>query len=257
MEGSGTSVEIAKELGIEAYGLDLKDGFNILKETILGRIGKEVDVCVSHPPYHDMIVYSGKVWGDSPVEGDLSRCRDIEEFYEKMTMALVNQRQAVKGGGWYGTIVGDLRRQGQYYSIQAEIQARMDRTEYKATLIKEQHNVFSGGKEYAGLRMPRIMHEYILLWQKKEPGMMIRVVEQNERRLKDTWNVIVKYALMTLRGEGELKDIYSVVERSAPEKVKGNPHWEEKVRQVVQKSNAIERTGKGKYRIKKEEGFSY
>jgi hypothetical protein len=30
MVGSGTSVEVARELGIEAYGLDLHSGFTIL-----------------------------------------------------------------------------------------------------------------------------------------------------------------------------------------------------------------------------------
>jgi hypothetical protein len=32
MVASGTSVQVAREMGIEAYGLDLHSGFNILKQ---------------------------------------------------------------------------------------------------------------------------------------------------------------------------------------------------------------------------------
>ena len=63
MVGSGTSVEVAREMGIEAYGLDLHSGFNILKTSILATVGKPSDLVLSHPPYHDMIPYSGSEWG--------------------------------------------------------------------------------------------------------------------------------------------------------------------------------------------------
>ena len=43
MVGSGTSVEVAREMGIEAYGLDLHSGFNILKTSILEAVGKPSD----------------------------------------------------------------------------------------------------------------------------------------------------------------------------------------------------------------------
>jgi hypothetical protein len=62
MVGSGTSVEVAREMHIEAYGLDLRSRFNILKQRILEVVQKPSDLVLSHPPYHDMIVYSGKVW---------------------------------------------------------------------------------------------------------------------------------------------------------------------------------------------------
>lgn len=50
MVGSGTSVEVAKEMGIEAYGLDLHSGFNILRDSIVKTVGKEVDIVLTHPP---------------------------------------------------------------------------------------------------------------------------------------------------------------------------------------------------------------
>lgn len=63
MVGSGTSVEVARELGIEAHGLDLHLGFNAVRDSILGAVGKEADLVIVHPPYGYMIVYSGNVWG--------------------------------------------------------------------------------------------------------------------------------------------------------------------------------------------------
>lgn len=161
MVGSGTSVEVAQEMGIEAFGLDLHSGFNILRHSILDATGKPVDLCLSHPPYHDMIVYSGNVYpGEHP--DDLSRCADPEEFMDKLQQALLNQREAVRHGGYYGTIIGDLRRNGQYWSFQADAIARMPGSELKAVLIKAQHNVQSASRQYAGMRLPRVSHEYIL-----------------------------------------------------------------------------------------------
>lgn len=82
MVGSGTSVQVTREMGIEAYGLDLHSGFNILTQRILEVVKKPSDLVLSHPPYHDMIIYSGKVWGEAAHPDDLSRCASQEEFIE-------------------------------------------------------------------------------------------------------------------------------------------------------------------------------
>ena len=71
MVGSGTSMDVAREMGIQAFGLDLHSGFNVLRESILSAIGQPADLVVSHPPYGGMILYSGNVWG-SPHPDDLS-----------------------------------------------------------------------------------------------------------------------------------------------------------------------------------------
>ena len=61
MVGGGTSVEVAREMRIEAHGLDLHSGFNILKRRILDEVGKPSDLVLLHPPYHNIVVYSGNV----------------------------------------------------------------------------------------------------------------------------------------------------------------------------------------------------
>lgn len=170
MVGGGTSVEVAHEMGIESYGLDLHSGFNILKHSIQKTIGKLADLVLSHPPYHDIIRYSGEVWGNKPHPDDLSRCSCEEEFIDKLGIALRNQRAATLPGGYYGVIIGDIRRNGRYCSFQAEVIARMPKSELRAVLIKAQHHTRSEYAQYAHLRMPKIAHEYILLWQRLYEG---------------------------------------------------------------------------------------
>ncbi len=55
---------------------------------------------------------SGEIWGRVGHPDDLSRCATEDEFVEKLTVALKNQRHATRAGGYYGAIIGDLRRGG-------------------------------------------------------------------------------------------------------------------------------------------------
>jgi hypothetical protein len=71
--------------GTEAYGLDLHSGFNILARRILEKVGKPSDLVLSHPPYHNIVVYSGVVWGTEPHDGDLSHCASEEAFVDKQS----------------------------------------------------------------------------------------------------------------------------------------------------------------------------
>ena len=82
-----------------------------------------------------------------------------------MNSCFVFQRTATARGGYYGVIIGDVRRRGRYSSYQAEAIARMPRGELRAVLIKEQHNLQSDKTQYTNLTLPRILHEYIVLWQ--------------------------------------------------------------------------------------------
>lgn len=235
MVGSGTSVEVAKEMGIEAYGLDLHSGFNAASSSILKAIGKPADLCVSHPPYGAMIVYSGNVWGEANAH-DLSRCKSDDDFHEKMQLVLLNQREATKPGGFYGTIIGDWRRNGIYTSYQAEMIARMPKNELAGVIIKAQHNCTSDRQVYGKMKLPLILHEYILLWQKKTAPILIMlrdVAAQQYERLRGTWKSIVKLALIELGGSAILDDLYEKVSNGAEERIAQNPNWKAKIRQVL------------------------
>ena len=242
MVGSGTSVEVAKEMGIEAYGLDLHHGFNAIRDSILLAVGKPADLCVSHPPYGGMIVYSGKVWGSQPHPDDLSRCESDEEFHEKMQRVLLNQREATVPGGVYGTIIGDWRRHGQYTSYQAEMIARMPRDELAAVMIKEQHNCQSDSQSYGAMKFPFILHEYILLWQKKAVPVLVMLsslARQQYVRLSGTWKNIVKTVLAQLGGQADLPRLYEAVAQAAPEKLVQSNTWRDKIRQTLNQNPAM------------------
>lgn len=238
MVGSGTSVEVAKELQIEAYGLDLHKGFNVLRDSIIEAVGKPADLVLSHPPYGPMIKYSGPggMWGDQPHPDDLSHCIDDEDFHRKLQLALLNQREATVPGGYYGTIIGDLRQNGRYVSYQAEAIARMPADELAAVLIKAQHNTQSGGKSYGKMALPFILHEYILLWRRKDMSLFAvlkSVATQAQARLTGTWKNVVRQCLVDLGGNADLDAIYSKVAGSGFERVSTNPHWKERVRATL------------------------
>jgi hypothetical protein len=241
MVGSGTSVEVAREMNIEAYGLDLHSGFNVLRQSVLAAVGKPSDVCIAHPPYHDMVIYSGDVWGDTPHPDDLSRCRDEDEFLEKLQLAMLNMRDAVRPGGYFGIVIGDQRKKGKYVSYQAECIARMPRNELKAVLIKAQHNVQSNAKNYGQIGLPRIMHEYILLWQRPESqclqslfAALSGIAHESQRRLRGTWKSIVQQVLVTLGGRANTQDILAAVLATADEqKLAANNNLQDKIRQTL------------------------
>lgn len=50
-----------------------------------------------------------------------------------------------------------------------------------------------------------------------------------------SWFSVISMAIRHTGKDDELKPIYEVVERMAPDKVSGNRHWKEKVRQQVQR----------------------
>ncbi len=249
MVGSGTSVEVAKELGIEAYGLDLHSGFNALRHSIRDTIGKEVDLCHSHPPYSTIFRYSSEVWGDSPHPDDLSWATDHEDFHEKMHLVLMNQREATKPGGMYGTLIGDLRKDGKYISLQAECLTRMPSEELVSVLIKAQHNTVSGRNTYSNMKHIGITHEYLLLWQKPKSPLSLLIdlsamANHQAKRLQGVWKTIVAHAMISLGGKASLNDLYQKISEDAPDKLKNNENWQAKVRQILQitpKFNSVER----------------
>ncbi|WP_196160870.1 hypothetical protein [Reinekea sp. G2M2-21] len=257
MIGSGTSIEVAKEMGLESvHGLDLHSGFNAIRDSILSAIGGlPVDLCFSHPPYHTVLPYSGPggMWGtdQAPHIDDLSACPNVDDFYDKMVLVLVNQREATKAGGHYGTLIADQRKNGQYHSFQAELIARMPRDELKAVLIKLQHNTMSGLKTYSRMKYPCIEHEYAILWQKPERGIYLLPVmaKQAYDRVKSAWKVIVRSALMMLGGKASLKEIYAYVSNSHPDRVDANPNYEAKIRQVLQLTEWFDSSERGVWQL--------
>ena len=154
--GSGTSADVVAEMnaegaGIEFHGLDLHNGFNLLKDSLSARIGgKRADYVLIHPPYHSVIKYSGagNQWGNEIHPDDLSHCPTYEDFLSKLVISLRNIYDSLSAKGTYSVLIGDLRRNGEYISIQSDL-LQLAPGKLDGIIIKAQHNCFSDRKNYS------------------------------------------------------------------------------------------------------------
>lgn len=110
--GSGTGKDVAKELNItNSLHLDLNNGWDALVD----EIPTASDFIFSHPPYWDIISYETQ--RESYSVNDLSNQMPYDEFIQKLN--LVNEKiyHSLLYGGRHAILIGDVRKQGKYYSI--------------------------------------------------------------------------------------------------------------------------------------------
>lgn len=246
-EGSGTSRDVCKEMGIEYVGLDLYKGQDFTKDSILTQLPRPADICFTHPPYHDMIAYSGSVYGKEILTGDTSHCRNVEEFISKSQVMLMNQREATKEGGIYCTLIGDQRGgslgKGNFRSYQADFISMMPKEELLSVAIKLQHNCMSDTRVYSGSFIP-IMHEYLLIWKKKAKSLFaisFDIASELQSRVATTWRNAIRIVMMKLQ-KADLNTIYNEIEKVAASLIANNPNYKAKIRQTLQKHyNNVER----------------
>lgn len=240
--GGGTSTDVVKDLRscgyeIEYFGLDLHSGFNLLADSLSERIkGNRADLVFFHPPYDSIIPYSGSMWGN-PHPDDLSRCTDYEDFLMKMRVAMQNIYDAVKPGKNYSILIGDVRRQGKFTSIQADLIQLAPGT-LEAIVIKAQHNVLSDNRRYSGKFFP-IQHEYLLNFKKSEVifGMLdsaLNISRRLQTLARANWRGTIFSALRVLGGSAALSEIYQVIEETARNKTAARPNWKARVRAELQ-----------------------
>ena len=72
---------------------------------------------------------------------------------------------------------------------------------------------------------------------------------QSDEQRQTTWAQIVSTALAELGGEGDLKDINSIVRQNP--RTKKNHTWPSTVRRVVRQSTCFEAVGRGRYRLRR------
>lgn len=163
--GGGTGYDITRSLGFRnSIHLDLNPrfgNFNILKD----KIPQGADLIFSHPPYWNIIKYSGKgnVWGENTHPDDISHINNYDEFIS--TLNFVNQKiyNSLNEGGRHALLIGDVRRRGKYYSIIKD----MDWFgQIESHLIKIQHNTKSSNKIYSNYNFIPIAHEHLLVFRK-------------------------------------------------------------------------------------------
>jgi hypothetical protein len=238
--GSGTTGDVAADMGIACWQNDLHSGFNVLRDDIpvMG------DLVFFHDPYHDIIQYSGNVWGKTPHPDDLSRCPDYATFIKKMDIAHYNGWQSVRPGGHLVILVGDVKRKGVLYPLQRDYRWYGEPVQM---LIKLQHNVMSEGKSYSNFADPRIMHEYVIVTRKPKQFASAWSVEvrRSDRLSVDqrsvggqTWHGIVWSALLDLGNKASLADLYDRIKDHARVRKaeQAGTDWQAIVRRVLQES---------------------
>lgn len=234
-EGSGTSGDVCRELGVDYVGLDLHKGNDFTHDAVLKQLPGPADLVFSHPPYHSMIQYSGNMYGQV-ISSDTSRCASVDEFLAMSEVMLLNQREATCQGGIYASLIGDMRKNGTFRSFQADYINMMPKDELVSVTIKIQHNCVSDRRTYAGSFVP-ILHEYLLIWKKSAATLFAITLNKAawlQKQIANTWRCAIRVAMMNLGGKASLPHIYDEVEKVAGKLIANNPNWKAKIRQKLQ-----------------------
>jgi len=253
MSGSGTSRAVADKYGIASVLYDLnpapaagKGNWNALKHDV----EDSADLIFFHPPYHDIIQYSGNMWG-KPHPDDLSRCENYNDFLEKLNQCIRKFYMALRKDGRLAVLVGDIRSKGQFYSIQHDM---MRMGEFESFLVKGQFNCVSDGRRYEKPFIP-IVTEYMLLLHKKDVFMVPFHYSQNqcfsiaETDLAAlTWHHLIRMTLESAGGRMSLTELY--VRLKNHPKAEKNPHYKERIRATIyEHKDQYIACGDGTYRL--------
>ena len=244
--GSGTGSDVCKDMEIPYIGADLNPcpvRKNILTvNAVTDEVPDEfrtADMLFMHPPYSELIKigYANQMWSDPT--GELSKF-DLgqmpwQEFIKELNAIVMKYYAAMEPGSRIAILMGDVRR-GGLHSMLTDI---VKPGQLEQIIIKMQHNTVSGrsGKTYGGHKnFVPLVHEYILVMKKLQAYMIDFQLPQNYRvDIRDsktaTWKDVV-CAVMNKFGTANLETIY--LEIATYKKAKDNPHYKEKVRQILQ-----------------------
>ncbi len=248
-EGGGTSRDVAKAMNVPYEGLDLRTGFNLLRDDLVARLSQPAQSVWFHPPYAGMVRYSGHVWGNSGHDDDLSAAgEDIPLFLEMLQAALQNIYRALAPGGHYGVLLGSWRKNGRYHHLPA-LMLPVAPGALVGEVIKVQHNCTSDRTAYSG-SFVRIAHETLLVFRREQDGttfaMALEALDRLRPYARATWRNVVRSAFRN--GDAlTLADLYSRIE-SHPN-THTNPTWRATLRRVVQDEHTFERIARGTYRL--------
>lgn len=233
MCGSGTTRDVCLQMGINHDVLDLNPnfgGWDALRDEIPG----VYDMVFWHPPYSDIIRYSGNMWGQ-PDPRDLSQIplSRYPEFIKRLNLIQKRLFASISRGGRIAILVGDVKKNGRLYSIQRDM-AWLGTPEQ--VVIKAQHNCWSDKTSYNGKFIP-IVHEYLLIFKKDNcyvlPCTLSVTSEINWKTEKNlSWRSAVRLAMEELGGKADLPTLYKELESFTVTKNHSDP--EAKIRQVLQ-----------------------
>lgn len=236
MSGSGTSKAAADKLGVKSILYDLNPApaagignWNALKNDV----EDSADLIFFHPPYHDIIHYSGNMWG-KPHPDDLSRCENYNDFLEKLNLCIRKFYMALRKDGRLAVLVGDIRTKGQFYSIQHDMMRMGD---FESFLVKGQFNCVSDSRRYEKPFIP-IVTEYMLLLHKKDSLIIpFHFSQDSHFSVADTdisaltWHHLIRMTLESAGGRMTLVELYAKLQHHP--KAKKNTHYKERIRATI------------------------
>ena len=210
---------------------------------------------LSLSPYDNIVVYSDEMYkaqdiinkyGFDPRVNDLSRCNGWEDFVKKMNYCTMKQFTSMEKGGRMFILMGDVKKRGKLYSMLLDI-AKPGTVEQ--IIIKAQHNCVSDRRTYTG-KFVAIVHEYLLVLRKDSPLIFeVQTTKHQQGDMRDmegaTWRDVVAAVLEDAHKPLSLKEIYERVD--GHKKCQSNPHWTDKIRQVVQNEKFFSHVERGVY----------
>lgn len=256
--GGGTGSDVAKDMGIQYIGADLNP--NPVRDNIIvcDAIKDEVpdefrdaDMIFMHPPYSELIKipYAGSMYKDPT--GELSK-NDLgqmpwDKFMRVLNGIIMKYYAAMAPGAKMSILMGNVRRNGRYYSMLNDI---VKPGELVQTLVKLQHNCVSGGRTYSNRNFYPTDHEDILVIKKPNGDYYVvayKVPMSVSKDMRDTesstWKDVVMAAIHKLGKSASLEMIYREIE--GHEKCRTNANWQAKVRQTLQKDARFNRVARG------------
>ena len=239
-KGGGTTEDVCKELGIPYWTGDLRDGFNILEDSLPPcSDGSSPDLVMFHLPYFDMIQYSGRVWGEQPHPADLSAVLTLDDFVRMANEAQYNAYSHVKQGGHVAILIGSIRRQGVLYPLHRMINLY---GELDIDGIKVQFNT-TGARTLPQVRnIALLVTEWVMVMEKPKAWLVpVRVAnpvkEFDQRKSqRQTWRSIVLAALELCGGEASLQQLYEVISHHirASQAAADGTNWQATIRRELQ-----------------------
>lgn len=226
--GGGTGQDVTKELNItNSLHLDLNNGWDAL----IDEIPSGADFIFSHPPYWDIISYEKQ--RNSYSENDLSNQMSYEQFIEKLNVVNEKIYHSLLYGGRHAMLIGDVRKQGKYYSIIKDMSWYGD---LESHIIKIQHNCISDNKVYTNQNFIPIKHEHLLVFRKNRIWLFNKketnTIQLNIMEVTNiTWRDLIQATLEFLKNKASIDEIYNILIKS--KKAQNNYHVREKIRQTL------------------------
>lgn len=236
--GGGTGRDVAKELQINnSLHLDLNNGWDALVD----EIPSGADFIFSHPPYWDIIKYENQ--RQKYAANDLSNSMNYEEFIDKLDIVNEKIYHSLINGGRHITLLGDVRKNGKYYSIIKDMKWFGD---LESHIIKIQNNCVSDNKVYSNNSFIAIKHEHILVFKKNKIWIFntkeTNTIKENIMNLTEiTWRDLIQATLEFLHNKASIDQIYNILKES--KKAEKNNFVREKIRQTLNNNSNFIKVG--------------